>query len=37
MRCWRMGARPVFLHLDIGPRESYDAWLGFLQDMVARG
>jgi transposase-like protein len=29
--------RPVLLHLDLGPRESYDAWLGFLQDMVARG
>lgn len=29
--------RPVLLHLDLGPRESYDAWLGFLQDMSARG
>ncbi len=29
--------RPVLLHLDIGPRESYDAWLSFLQDMSARG
>ncbi len=29
--------RPVLLHLDIGPRESYDAWLSFLQDVVARG
>ena len=29
--------QPVLLHLDIGPRESYDAWLSFLQDMVARG
>jgi len=29
--------RPVLLHLDIGPRESYDAWLSFLQDMTARG
>lgn len=28
--------RPILLHLDIGPRESYDAWLSFLQDMVAR-
>jgi transposase-like protein len=28
---------PVLLHLDVGPRESYDAWLSFLQDMVARG
>src|SRR5712692_10478368 len=25
------------LHLDLGPRESYDAWLSFLQDLVARG
>jgi transposase-like protein len=25
------------LHLDIGPRESYDAWLSFLQDLVGRG
>ena len=29
--------RPILLNLDIGPRESYDAWLSFLQDMVARG
>jgi transposase-like protein len=29
--------RPILLHLDMGPRESYDAWLSFLQDMVARG
>jgi transposase-like protein len=29
--------RPILLHLDLGPRESYDAWLSFLQDMVARG
>lgn len=29
--------RPIFLHLDVGPRESYDAWLSFLQDLVARG
>src|SRR5215831_17846312 len=28
---------PVLLHLDVGPRESYDAWLSFLQDLVARG
>jgi putative transposase len=28
---------PVLLHLDLGPRESYDAWLSFLQDLVARG
>lgn len=29
--------RPVLLHLDLGPRESSDAWLSFLQDLVARG
>jgi putative transposase len=29
--------RPVLLHLDMGPRESYDAWLSFLQDLTARG
>jgi putative transposase len=29
--------RPVLLHLELGPRESYDAWLSFLQDLVARG
>jgi len=29
--------RPVLLHLDVGSRESYDAWLSFLQDMTARG
>jgi putative transposase len=29
--------RPVLLHLDLGPRESADAWLSFLQDMIARG
>lgn len=29
--------RPVLLHLDLGPRESYDAWLSFLQDLSARG
>ena len=29
--------RPVLLHLDLGPRESYGAWLSFLQDLVARG
>jgi putative transposase len=28
---------PVLLHLDLGATESYDAWLGFLQDMVGRG
>lgn len=27
----------VLLDLDLGPRESYDAWLSFLQDMSARG
>src|SRR5215831_9445786 len=29
--------RPVLLHLDLGPRESTDAWLSFLQDLTARG
>lgn len=29
--------RPVLLHLDLGPRESYDAWLSFLQNLSARG
>jgi transposase-like protein len=29
--------KAVLLHLELGPRESYDAWLGFLQDLVARG
>ena len=29
--------RPVLLHLELGPRESYDAWLSFLQALVARG
>ena len=29
--------RAVLLHLGLGPRESYDAWLSFLQDMVVRG
>jgi Transposase, Mutator family len=29
--------QPVLLDLDLGPRESYDAWLSFLQDLVARG
>jgi len=29
--------RKVLLHLALGSRESYDAWLGFLHDMVARG
>jgi putative transposase len=29
--------RPVLLHLDVGLRESYDAWLSFLQDLVVRG
>lgn len=26
----REDGRPVLLHLDLGPRESYDAWLSFL-------
>jgi len=29
--------RKVLLHLGLGSRESYDAWLGFLHHMVARG
>ena len=29
--------RPVLVHLDLGPRESSDAWLSFLQDLTARG
>ncbi len=29
--------RPVLLDLDLGPRESYDAWLSFFQNLVARG
>lgn len=29
--------RPVLLHLELGPRESSDAWLSFLQDLTARG
>jgi putative transposase len=29
--------RPVLLHLELGPRESYDAWLSCLQDLTARG
>ena len=29
--------RPVLLHLELGPRESYDAWLSVLQALVARG
>jgi len=28
---------PVLRHLDVGLRESYDAWLSCLQDLVARG
>lgn len=27
----------VLLHLDLGPQESFDAWLSFLQDMTGRG
>ena len=27
----------VLLHLALGSRESYDAWLSFLHDLVARG
>lgn len=29
--------KKVLLHLALGSRESYEAWLSFLQDMVARG
>jgi len=29
--------RAVLLDLALGPRESFDAWLGFLQDLTARG
>lgn len=29
--------KKVLLHLAVGSRESYDAWLSFLHDMVARG
>lgn len=29
--------RPVLVHLDLGPRESSDSWLSFLQDLSARG
>jgi len=29
--------RAVLLHLALGPRESFDAWLSVLQDMTARG
>ncbi len=27
----------MLVHLDLGPREAYDAWLSCLQDMRARG
>ena len=29
--------RKVLLHLALGSRESYDAWLGFLHELTARG
>ena len=29
--------RKIFLHMGLGERESYDAWLGFLHDMTSRG
>jgi len=29
--------KKVLLHLALGSRESYDAWLGFLHEMTARG
>jgi transposase-like protein len=33
----REDGRPVLLHLATGPRESYDAWLGMLHELVERG
>jgi len=29
--------KPVLLHIALGPRESYDAWLSMLHEMTARG
>jgi putative transposase len=29
--------QPVLVRLDLGPRESSDAWLSFLQELTARG
>jgi transposase-like protein len=29
--------KKVVLHLALGSRESYDAWLSFVHDMIARG
>jgi len=29
--------KKVLLHLSLGSRESYDAWIGFLRDMMDRG
>lgn len=29
--------KKILIHLDLGERESYDAWLSFLHNMVARG
>lgn len=29
--------KKVLLHLALGERESYDAWKGFLEDMLIRG
>lgn len=31
------GGKKVLVHLDLGNRESYDAWLAFLHDMTTRG
>jgi len=33
----RDDGKPVLLHIALGPRESYDAWLSMLHEMVARG
>lgn len=33
----REDGSPVLLHMATGPRESYDAWLGVLHELVARG
>ena len=31
------GGKKVLLSLSLGNKESYEAWLGFLRDMVSRG
>lgn len=33
----RDDGKPVLLHIALGPRESYDAWLSMLHEMTARG